>query len=47
MLFRSRLAQLQASARTQANALNNIAPDGELNLEFFNKGGTFSFGSFT
>ena len=43
----ARLAQLQASARTQANSLSNIAPDGELNLEFFNKGGTFSFGSFT
>ena len=39
------LTEAQAKASAQALSLHEIAPNGELDLEFFNKGGTFNFGA--
>jgi hypothetical protein len=39
----AQLAEAHAKAAAQALALQSLAPDGELNLEFFNNSGTISF----
>ena len=41
------LTEAQAKASAQALSLHEFAPNGELDLEFFNKGGTFNFGGLT
>ena len=37
------LIDAQSKASAQASALQQLAPNGELDLEFLNKGGTISF----
>ena len=37
------LIEAQTKASAQARSLQHLAPGGDLDLEFFNKGGTFSF----
>jgi len=39
------LTDAQAKASAQAMSLHDLAPNGNLDLEFFNKGGTFNFGA--
>ena len=39
------LTDAQSKASAQALSLHDLAPNGNLDLEFFNKGGTFNFGA--